>query len=108
MRTHQAVNSDEDASHAVGSLGERLDDKLPIFLAPSPHLRVRIDNRTDVIHDVFLLSAFAMQGHAEWCQKLEGTLYVDLGSTRDANVEIWDAQAHKILDKIEDFLSWSW
>jgi hypothetical protein len=108
MRTYRAKNSEEDASHAISSLGERLDDKLPILLTPSPYLRIRIDDRCDVISDVFLLSTLAMKGHAERCQKLEGTLYVDLRSARDANVQIWDAQANKILDKIEDLFSWGW
>jgi hypothetical protein len=46
-----------------------------------------------------------MQAHAERCQGLEGTLYVNLGSTRDANVQIWNVQANKILDKIENIFS---
>ena len=102
------MNSEEDPSHAISSFGKCLDDKLPILFAPSPYLRVRIDNRTDVIHDIFLLSALVMQGHAERCQNIKDTLYVDLGPTRDANVQIWDAQANEILDKIKDLLSWSW
>src|SRR6266849_4032674 len=108
MRTYLAMNSEENASHAVSSLRKCLNDKLPILLAPSLHLRVRIDNRPDVIHDIFLLSAFVMQGHAKRCQRLEGTSYVELGSTRDANVQIWDAQANEIFDEMEDLLPWSW
>ena len=36
------------------------------------------------------------------------SLYVDLGPTRDTNVQIWDAQAHKSIDKIENLFSWGW
>jgi hypothetical protein len=49
-----------------------------------------------------------MEGHAERCQRIENSLNVDLGSTRDADMEVWDAQANKILDKIEDLFSWGW
>ena len=56
---------EEDTSHHISFLGEHLDYKLPILLAPSLHLRVRMNNRTDVIHDVFHLSALVMQGEPE-------------------------------------------
>ena len=97
----------EGSLHSVSPLGERLDDKLPVLLAPSPHLRVRINNRFDIIHDIFLLSALDMKGYAERCQRLKSSLYVDLGSTRDTYVKIWEAQANEIFDKIKDFLSGS-
>jgi hypothetical protein len=99
---------ERDTLHSVGSLGECLDDKLPVLLAPSPHLWVRINNGIDIIHDIFLLSTLDMEGYAERCQRLKGGLYVDLGSTRDTYVEVWDAQANKILDKTEDLFSWGW
>ncbi len=56
---------EENTSHPISFLGERLDDKLPILLAPSLHLRVQMNNRTDVIYDVFHLSVLVMQGHPE-------------------------------------------
>jgi hypothetical protein len=56
---------EEDTSHPISFLGEHPDDELPILLAASPHLRVRMNNRTDVLHDVFHLSALVMQGHPE-------------------------------------------
>ena len=56
---------EEEASHPISFLGERLNDKLPILLAPSLHLRVQMNNRTDVIYDVFHLSVLVMQGHPE-------------------------------------------
>ena len=37
-------DTEENTLHAIRSLGERLDDKLPVILAPSLHLRVRINN----------------------------------------------------------------
>ena len=73
----------EDALHPVRSLGEHLDNKLPVLLAPSLYFLVRIYNRTDIIHDIFLLTSLIMEGHAERCQRPKGGLYVDLGSTRD-------------------------
>ena len=35
-------------------------------------------------------------------------MYVDLGSARDTNVQVWEAQADKVIDKIEDFFSCGW
>ena len=65
-----------------------------------------MDNRTDVINDIFSLSTLVMEGHAERCQRLEKSLYVDLVSTRDTYMQVWEAQANKVLDKIEDLFSW--
>ena len=46
----------EDTLHPIRSLRERLDDKVPVLFAPSPHFLVRVNHGTDIIHDVFLLS----------------------------------------------------
>jgi len=59
MRVYQGI--ERDSSYIpFGSLGERLDDQLPasVLVAPSPHPLVRINNRTDTIHEIFLLSAW--------------------------------------------------
>ena len=98
----------EKTIHPVRSFGERLDDKHSVLLAPSPHLLVRLNNRADKIHDIFLLSGLVMEGHAERCQRLKNSFYVDLGSTRDTYVQFWEAQAHEIIDKIEDLFPCGW
>ena len=98
----------EDALHPIRSLGERLDDEVPVLLAPSPHLLVGMNNRTNIFQDIFLLSTLVMEGHAESRQRLESSLYVDLGSTRDRYVKVWEAQANKIINKIKDLFSWGW
>ena len=76
----------EDTLHPIRSLRERLDDKVPVLFAPSPHFLVRVNHGTDIIHDVFLLSSLVMKGYAKSRQRLESRLYVDLGSTRDTYV----------------------
>ena len=53
--------------HSVCSFGEGLDDELSVLFAPSPHLRVRRNDRSDVIHNVFLLSSLIMEGHPKRC-----------------------------------------
>ena len=98
----------EDTLHPIRSLGERLDDEVPILLAPSPHLLVGMNNRADIVHDIFLLSSLVMEGHPESRQRPESGLYVNLGSTRDTYVKVWEAQANEIVDKIEDLFSWGW
>jgi hypothetical protein len=49
-----------------------------------------------------------MEGHPERCQRLKDSLSVNLGSTRNTDVSVWEVQANKILDKIEDLFSWGW
>ena len=45
---------EEDTLHPIRSLRERLDDEVPILLAPSPHLLVGMTNGTDIIHNIFV------------------------------------------------------
>jgi hypothetical protein len=49
-----------------------------------------------------------MEGHAERRQRVNSGLYVDLGSTCDAYVEVWEAQGDEIIDKIKNFFSSTW
>jgi uncharacterized protein YjaZ len=79
---------DEDTLHPIRSLREHLDDEVPVLLAPSPHHLVRMNNRTDIIQDIFLLSSLVMEGHAESCQRLKSGLYVNLRSTRDTYMQV--------------------
>jgi len=91
--------------HPIRSLGERPDDKVPVLLTPSPHHLVGLNNRSDIVHNIFLLSGLVMEGHAESRQRFKNGLYVDLGSTRDTYVQVWVSQANKIIDKIKDLFS---
>ena len=106
MKTY--LDIEEDNLHSIRSLGERLDDKNPVLLAPSSHLDVRMHNRADIIQDIFLLANLVMEGHAKRCQRLESSLYVDLGSTRDTDMQVGDAQANKVLEKFKDLFSCGW
>jgi hypothetical protein len=106
MRTYRSI--EEVALHPVSSFRERLDDKLPVLLAPSPHLLVGMNNRTNIIHDIFLLSTLIMERHAESCQTPKSSLYIDLGSTCDTYVKVWEAQANEVISKIENLFSGGW
>jgi hypothetical protein len=106
IRTYHGVQ--EETLHPVCSLGEHLDNKHSVLLAPSAYLLVRMNNRTDIIHDILLLSSLVMKRHAKRCQRLENSLYVDLGSTCDTYVQFWKAQADEIVDKIEYLFSCGW
>jgi hypothetical protein len=99
---------DEDTLHPIRSLRERLDDKVPVLLSPSPHFLVGLNNRADIVYDIFLLSSLVMEGHAESRQRIENGLYVALGSTCDTYMQVWEAQADQIMDKIKDLFSWGW
>ncbi len=78
--------------HPVGPFGECLDNKPLIFLTPPPHPLVRIKDRTDVIDNVFLLSALVVEGDVVGCQRIKGGSYVDLGATCDIYVD-WGGRA---------------
>ena len=65
---------EEDTLHPIRSLKERLDDEVPILLAPSPHLLVGMNNGTDIIHNIFLLSTLVMEGRGETSKAREWTV----------------------------------
>ena len=76
-------------SHAVGSFRQRLDHQIFIIRSPSSHCstRGRVDDVSNVVGDVSLLSAFIVQGDRTKCQRLEHSSDVDLGAASCANVE---------------------
>ena len=47
--------------HAIGSFGERLDHQTFIFISPSLHLRVRVNDRRDIVNDIFLLPSLVVE-----------------------------------------------
>ena len=104
MRIYRGMK--EDTIHSVCSLGKRLDDELPVLLAPSAYLPVRVNNGSDVIHDIFFLSSLVMEGDAKRRQRFKNSLYVDLRSTRGTYMQSREAQTNEIVDKIEDLFSW--
>ena len=48
-------------AHAIGSLGERLDHQILILLSPFAHPRVRVNNRDNILDDVFILPSFVVK-----------------------------------------------
>ena len=91
--------------HSVGSFGERLDDESLILLTPPLQPLVRINDRTDVIDDVFLLSVLVVEGDAVGCQGIKGGSYVNFGTTCDTYVKIWEADTDKVLNKVKHLFS---
>ena len=63
---------------------------------------------TDIVDDIFLLSTLVMKGHVKGCERLEDSLYVDLGVTRHTNVQVREIQVYDVSDQAEDLFSWSW
>lgn len=53
--------------HSVGPFGERLDDESLILFTPLLHPLVRINDQTDVIDNVLLLSVLVVEGDAVGC-----------------------------------------
>ncbi|SRR6266851_4260379 len=94
--------------HSVGSLGECLNNQFLVLLTPSSHLRIRINDRVDVVDDVFLLSSLVVKRYMEGCQRLKGVLYVDLEAACNTYVQILEVAVDETLDNIEDFFPSSW
>ena len=84
-------------SHPIGLVGERLDDQFLIFLAPLAHIRVRVDDRADIINDVLLLPSFLVKGHSTSRQRFQGSSDVDFRSTRDAYMKMGEGKFDQLL-----------
>ena len=67
-----------------------------------------MNNRADIIHDIFLLSSLIMEGYPERCQRLKNSLNVNLGPTCDTYMQFWEGESNEIIDKIKHLFSWSW
>ena len=91
--------------HAIGSFGECLNYENPVFLAPSMHHLIRINDGTDVVHDVLGLSTLIVEGDAKRCQGFKGCSYIDFRPTRDTYMYIWKVEVNKILNETKDLFS---
>src|SRR6266581_6682551 len=65
--------------HSICFLCQFLNDHILIIVSPSLHLIVRAYNRSDIINNVLLLSAFVVEGYLLSRERPK----------RDANVELW-------------------
>src|SRR6202522_1143340 len=88
-------------THSISSFGERLNHKFLVFLLPSPHvcIQIRVNDRPDIVCNIFLLSSLIVKRHPERGQRLNGISYIDFGAARDANMNIWKAKVDKFLQK---------
>src|SRR5882757_7352317 len=90
--------------HSVSSLGEHLDDKILVFLLPSSHdrLLIRVNDRSDIACNIFLLSALLMKGHPERGKRHNGIPYIDFRAACNAYVKVWKAKIDKLLQELKD------
>src|ERR1700677_2427693 len=84
MRKRGDHDESETPSHSVCFLCQFLNDHSLIIVSPSLHPFVRANDRSDVIDDVFLLSAFVVERKLLGCQRLKRGANVELRTTRDA------------------------
>jgi hypothetical protein len=98
------------SEHAVGSLCERIDNKFLILVPPPPHRRIRVcgDNSSDVVFNVLLLSILVVNRDRVRRQGLKCSSNVDLRPTGDTYVKIWELEADKVLQEIEDLFASGW
>src|SRR5260221_1108347 len=89
--------------HAIGFVRKRLNNQLLILIPPSPHVLVRVNNSTDEVGNVLLLSALVMEGYTiTWrYQGFQGTSDVDFRSTCDAKMESWNTQCGQFLHEFQ-------
>jgi len=76
--------------HPVCSFCQNINHKLLVYGCPSPHPSVRIDNRLDVVLDVFFLSALVVERNRTESQGLKNRFDIGLGSAGDADAEVWE------------------
>src|SRR6266702_6155685 len=81
----QRYNHDESKMplHSISFLYEILNDRILIIISPSPHLSVRVNDRSNVINNVLLLPTFVIKGYLLSCQRLKRSANVELRTTRD-------------------------
>jgi hypothetical protein len=92
----------------VGFVGECLDDQILILVSPVAHLRVRVDDRGDILDNVLLLSSFIMKGHLKRRRGLQSSSDVDFGSTCDTYMKIWEGKFDELLHETEDQVPRRW
>ena len=93
--------------HSVRSFRERLDHKFLVLLPPSLHdlLRIRVDNRPNIVCNILLLSSFVVKGYSERSQRFKDAAYVELWSASDTNMKILKREIEELLQKLKHHLA---
>src|SRR5580693_5688784 len=89
------------ALHAIGPFRKCHDNELLVLVSPAPHILVRVNDCPHKVSNILSLSVLFVQGYGvKWrCQVLQGNLDVDLGSTRNTQVQTWEVQLDQFLHK---------
>src|SRR5258708_18642903 len=96
--------------HSISSFSEDLNDEFLILLLPPPHdhLRVRVNDRPNIVLDILLLSAFIMEGHSAGGQSLENISYVDLWATCHTYMNIWYMKFDELVHGLKNSFARCW
>src|SRR5580658_5040024 len=96
--------------HPVSSFRERLNHNFLVILLPSLHvcIRIRVNDRPNIVCNIFLLSSFIVKRHPERGQGLNGISYIDLGAAPDTYMKIWKAKVDEFLQKLKHPLASRW
>ena len=89
--------------HPVSSFREHLNHEFLVLCPPSPHdrLRIRVDDRLDIVHDVLLLPTLVVKGHPTRGQRFEDISYVNFWATRDTYTKIWKTKLDEFLHELK-------
>ena len=89
--------------HSISSFGKRLNDKFLVLWPPSPHdlLRIRVNNRPNVVCNILPLSSLVMKRYSTRSQRFKDILYVDLWSARDAYMKITKREVDEFFQKLK-------
>ena len=95
-------------AHPIGSLGERLDHQILIFLSPFSHPHIRANDGAGIVNDVFRLPSLIVKRHAMVSQRLYHGADIDFGTTGDTYTEMREGKSDKLLHEIKNYFPWSW
>src|SRR6266571_1476055 len=94
--------------HSIRFFRQLLDDQLLLTTPPFPHHPVRINDIAHVVGNILHLSTFIMKRNSTTSQWPKDIFDIDLRAARNTDMQVWNAQADKVLQKVKDNFSWGW
>jgi len=67
-----------------------------------------MNKRADIVRNILLLSTLIVEGYGVWGQRFKDGLNIELGTTGDTDVEVWEAKVNKFIDELKHLLLRRW
>src|SRR6266702_5266702 len=96
--------------HSISSFCECINNQIFIRYPPSPHcrIRVRIDNRSDIVSNIRILPSLVVKGNLTKRERREDGLNVDFWTTCDADMKTRKPKADEVLYEVKDLFAGGW